>query len=133
LHEVAVPPQLRVLQSAIISRLKVMSHMDIAERRLPQDGRMNLLAGNVEIDVRVSTIPTVNGESISLRLLSPANSNSISTDFDLGDKKEKIIRNLLTNRTELSCSRVPTGCGKSTFAVLFSQQHQFRAAPDHYD
>src|SRR6266550_2489588 len=41
LHEVAVPPQLRVLQSAIISRLKVMSHMDIAERRLPQDGRMN--------------------------------------------------------------------------------------------
>src|SRR5437016_11394420 len=66
LHEVAVPPQLRVLQSAIISRLKVMSHMDIAERRLPQDGRMNLLANNQEIDVRVSTIPTVNGESISL-------------------------------------------------------------------
>src|SRR5437879_11403839 len=70
LHEVAVPPQLRVLQSAIISRLKVMSHMDIAERRLPQDGRMNLLANNQEIDVRVSTISTVNDESISLRLLS---------------------------------------------------------------
>src|SRR5436190_23340904 len=70
LHEVAVPPQLRVLQSAIISRLKVMSHMDIAERRLPQDGRMNLQASNQNIDVRVSTIPTVNGESISLRLLS---------------------------------------------------------------
>src|SRR5207244_4118948 len=70
LHEVAVPPQLRLLHSAIISRLKVMSHMDIAERRLPQDGRMNLQAGNQEIDVRVSTIPTVNGESISLRLLS---------------------------------------------------------------
>ena len=46
LHEVAVPPQLRVLQSAIISRLKVMAHMDIAERRLPQDGRMNLQANN---------------------------------------------------------------------------------------
>ena len=44
LHEVAVPPQLRVLQSAIISRLKVMAHMDIAERRLPQDGRINLQA-----------------------------------------------------------------------------------------
>src|SRR2546428_12989086 len=66
LHEVAVPPQLRVLQSAIISRLKVMSHMDIAERRLPQDGRMNLQSSNNQnIDVRVSTIPTVNGESIS--------------------------------------------------------------------
>src|SRR5436189_2468336 len=69
LHEVAVPPQLRLLQSAIISRLKVMAHMDIAERRLPQDGRLNLTAGNQTIDVRVSTIPTVNGESISLRLL----------------------------------------------------------------
>src|SRR5437870_8187125 len=69
LHDAAVPPQLRVLHAAIISRLKVMSHMDIAERRLPQDGRMNLHANNQEIDVRVSTIPTVNGESISLRLL----------------------------------------------------------------
>src|SRR3954468_18483236 len=46
LHEVAVPPQLRLLHSAIISRLKVMAHMDIAERRLPQDGRMNLQANN---------------------------------------------------------------------------------------
>src|SRR6476661_3435809 len=70
LHEVAVPPQLRLLQSAIISRLKVMAHMDIAERRLPQDGRINLQSNNHNIDVRVSTIPTVNGESISLRLLS---------------------------------------------------------------
>ena len=70
LHEVAVPPQLRVLQSAIISRLKVMAHMDIAERRLPQDGRINLTTNAGAIDVRVSTIPTVNGESISLRLLS---------------------------------------------------------------
>src|SRR6266513_6064068 len=70
LHEVAVPPQLRVLQSAIISRLKVMARMDIAERRLPQDGRINLTTQQGSIDVRVSTIPTVNGESISLRLLS---------------------------------------------------------------
>ncbi|MGZ5003821.1 MAG: GspE/PulE family protein, partial [Chthoniobacterales bacterium] len=68
LHEVAVPPQLRLLQSAIISRLKVMAHMDIAERRLPQDGRINLQSNSQNIDVRVSTIPTVNGESISLRL-----------------------------------------------------------------
>ena len=62
LHEVAVPPQLRVLQIAIISRLKVMAHMDIAERRLPQDGRINLAVSASNIDIRVSTIPTVNGE-----------------------------------------------------------------------
>ena len=77
LHEVAVPPQLRLLQSAIISRLKVMAHMDIAERRLPQDGRINLTSHEQKIDVRVSTIPTVNGESISLRLLSRDQQNIV--------------------------------------------------------
>ena len=119
LHEVAVPPQLRVLQSAIISRLKVMSHMDIAERRLPQDGRMNLLAGNVEIDVRVSTIPTVNGESISLRLLSRGEQQFNFDRLDLGDKKEKIIRNLLTQPNGIILLTGPTGCGKSTSLYCF--------------
>src|SRR5438309_3199662 len=95
MHEGAVPPQLRVLQSAIISRLKVMSHMDIAERRLPQDGRMNLHANNQEIDVRVSTIPTVNGESISLRLLSRSEQQFGFERLDLSKKQEKIIRHLL--------------------------------------
>jgi general secretion pathway protein E len=119
LHEVAVPPQLRVLQSAIISRLKVMSHMDIAERRLPQDGRMNLLAGNVEIDVRVSTIPTVNGESISLRLLSRGEQQFNFERLDLGDKHEKIIRNLLAQPNGIILLTGPTGCGKSTSLYCF--------------
>jgi general secretion pathway protein E len=119
LHEVAVPPQLRVLQSAIISRLKVMSHMDIAERRLPQDGRMNLHASNVEIDVRVSTIPTVNGESISLRLLSRGEQQFNFDRLDLGDKQEKIIRNLLTQPNGIILLTGPTGCGKSTSLYCF--------------
>src|SRR5690349_10347730 len=89
LHEVAVPPQLRVLHAAIISRLKVMSHMDIAERRLPQDGRMNLLAGSVEIDVRVSTIPTVNGESISLRLLARGGQQFGFDRLDMSPEQEE--------------------------------------------
>jgi general secretion pathway protein E len=119
LHEVAVPPQLRVLQSAIISRLKVMSHMDIAERRLPQDGRMNLHASNVEIDVRVSTIPTVNGESISLRLLSRGEQHFNFERLDLGDKQEKIVRNLLTQPNGIILLTGPTGCGKSTSLYCF--------------
>jgi general secretion pathway protein E/type IV pilus assembly protein PilB len=119
LHEVAVPPQLRVLQSAIISRLKVMSHMDIAERRLPQDGRMNLLAGRVEIDVRVSTIPTVNGESISLRLLSRGEQHFNFERLDLGDRQEEIIRNLLTQPNGIILLTGPTGCGKSTSLYCF--------------
>jgi general secretion pathway protein E/type IV pilus assembly protein PilB len=119
LHEVAVPPQLRVLQSAIISRLKVMSHMDIAERRLPQDGRMNLLAGNQEIDVRVSTIPTVNGESISLRLLSRGEQQFNFERLDLGEKQEKIIRHLLAQPNGIILLTGPTGCGKSTSLYSF--------------
>src|SRR5215470_410230 len=119
LHEVAVPPQLRVLQSAIISRLKVMSHMDIAERRLPQDGRMNLHANNQEIDVRVSTIPTVNGESISLRLLSRGEQQFNFDRLDLGDKQEKIIRNLLSQPNGIILLTGPTGCGKSTSLYCF--------------
>src|SRR5438477_5689433 len=92
LHEVAVPPQLRLLQSAIISRLKVMAHMDIAERRLPQDGRINLESADQKIDVRVSTIPTVNGESISLRLLSRSEQQTFGFDrLDLSEKQAKMI------------------------------------------
>src|SRR2546429_606144 len=113
LHEVAVPPQLRVLQSAIISRLKVMSHMDIAERRLPQDGRINLQSNNQNIDVRVSTIPTVNGESISLRLLIRSQQQFGFDRLDLSEKQEKIIRHLLAQPNGIILLTGPTGCGKS--------------------
>ena len=120
LHEVAVPPQLRVLQSAIISRLKVMSHMDIAERRLPQDGRMNLQANNNQnIDVRVSTIPTVNGESISLRLLSRSEQQFGFERLDLSPKQETIIRHLLAQPNGIILLTGPTGCGKSTSLYCF--------------
>ena len=119
LHEVAVPPQLRLLHSAIISRLKVMSHMDIAERRLPQDGRMNLQANGSEIDVRVSTIPTVNGESISLRLLSRGGQRFGFERLDLSKKQEKIIRHLLAQPNGIILLTGPTGCGKSTSLYCF--------------
>jgi general secretion pathway protein E len=119
LHEVAVPPQLRLLQSAIISRLKVMAHMDIAERRLPQDGRMNLHANNQEIDVRVSTIPTVNGESISLRLLSRGEQQFGFERLDMSKKQEQTIRHLLAQPNGIILLTGPTGCGKSTSLYCF--------------
>jgi type II secretory ATPase GspE/PulE/Tfp pilus assembly ATPase PilB-like protein len=80
---------------------------------------MNLLAGNVEIDVRVSTIPTVNGESISLRLLSRGEQQFNFDRLDLGDKKEKIIRHLLTQPNGIILLTGPTGCGKSTSLYCF--------------
>src|SRR6266550_24779 len=110
LHEVAVPPQLRVLQSAIISRLKVMAHMDIAERRLPQDGRINLESADQKIDVRVSTIPTVNGESISLRLLSRDQQQSFGFErLDLSPAQTRIMKALLAQPNGIVLVTGPTG------------------------
>lgn len=120
LHEAAVPPQLRVLQSAIISRLKVMARMDIAEKRLPQDGRINLAAGTQSIDVRVSTIPTVNGESISLRLLSGRDRDSFGFErLDLDEEQTKLVKALLAQPNGIVMVTGPTGSGKSTTLYSF--------------
>ncbi len=120
LHEVAVPPQLRVLQNAIISRLKVMAHMDIAERRLPQDGRINLTTNSGAIDVRVSTIPTVNGESISLRLLSRSETLAFGIDrLDMSVKHVELVQKLLKEPNGIILVTGPTGSGKSTSLYSF--------------
>ena len=121
LHEVAVPPQLRLLQSAIISRLKVMAHMDIAERRLPQDGRINLQSNSANIDVRVSTIPTVNGESISLRLLSRDQQHGQFgfERLDLSPEHSRIVTGLLQQPNGIVLVTGPTGSGKSTSLYCF--------------
>ena len=120
LHEIAVPPQLRVLQSAIISRLKVMAHMDIAERRLPQDGRINLTTVAGAIDVRVSTIPTVNGESISLRLLSRTETLTFGLDrLDMGARQMAEMKKMISLPNGIILVTGPTGSGKSTTLYSF--------------
>ena len=120
LHPIAVPPQLRVLQSAIISRLKVMAHMDIAERRLPQDGRINLTTQAGAIDVRVSTIPTVNGESISLRLLSRTETLTFGLErLDMGDFQMGQMKTMLQQPNGIILVTGPTGSGKSTSLYSF--------------
>jgi len=71
LHEVMSVP--RRMQNGVISRLKVMADLDIAERRVPQDGRIGLVVGGKPIDMRVATLPTVYGEKIVMRLLDKSN------------------------------------------------------------
>jgi len=120
LHEVAVPPQLRMLQSAIISRLKVMARMDIAEKRLPQDGRINLQQAGIAIDVRVSTIPTVTGESISLRLLNRDETRKFGFErLDLSEEQTELVHRLLREPNGIILVTGPTGSGKSTSLYSF--------------
>ncbi len=119
LQEVAVPRQLRVLQSAIIARVKVMARMDIAERRLPQDGRIGLASDGFPLDVRVSTIPTVHGESVSLRLLSRQDEAFGLGRLNLFPEQEQIVARLLYQPNGIILLTGPTGCGKSTSLYCF--------------
>src|SRR5258708_39833714 len=107
------------MNSGNIHRMKVMATMDMAERRLPQDGRINLQSNPQSIDVRVSAIPTVNGESISLRLLSRGEQQFGFDRLDLSEKQEKIIRHLLAQPNGIILLTGPTGCGKSTSLYCF--------------
>jgi general secretion pathway protein E/type IV pilus assembly protein PilB len=117
LHEVPVPSRIRMLQASVISRLKIMAHLDIAERRMPQDGRINLEMEGQPIDVRVATIPTVTGESISLRLLS-RNKFDFSL-LGLTPQAEQQVRDLITQPNGIILLTGPTGCGKSTSLYTF--------------
>src|SRR4029434_5933706 len=70
LHEVESPP--RQLKAAVISRLKILAQLNIAERRLPQDGRIKIRLAGKDVDLRISTVPTLYGESVVIRLLERA-------------------------------------------------------------
>ncbi len=114
LHQTPVPAHLKRIQSAVIARIKVMSNMDIAEKRLPQDGRISLRIKNAEIDVRVSTMPTVYGESVSLRLLM-RNSGLMGLDrLGLLKQDEELLSRLIHKPHGILLNTGPTGSGKST-------------------
>ncbi|MDZ4787398.1 MAG: GspE/PulE family protein [Blastochloris sp.] len=117
LHEVPVPPQIKLLQASVLSRIKIMAHLDIAERRLPQDGRINLELEGQQIDVRVATIPSVSGESVSLRLLGQQKFEFSRLGLDPGlDAK---LKQLLAMPNGIVLVTGPTGCGKSTSLYTF--------------
>lgn len=114
LHETPMPPQLKRFQSSVISRIKVMSNMDIAEKRLPQDGRISVRIRGAEIDVRVSTMPTVYGESISLRLLMRGGGLITMQDLGLKDHDASMLKKMITRPHGILLVTGPTGSGKST-------------------
>jgi type II secretory ATPase GspE/PulE/Tfp pilus assembly ATPase PilB-like protein len=117
LHEAPVPQRIKMLQDSVTSRLKIMSGLDIAERRRPQDGRIALEIAGQPIDVRVATIPCVYGENVSLRLLGQQRFDFSSLGLDPAN--EKRIRNLIASPNGIILVTGPTGCGKSTSLYTF--------------
>ncbi|MFO1488993.1 MAG: ATPase, T2SS/T4P/T4SS family [Verrucomicrobiota bacterium] len=119
LHQVPMPPQLKRFQSSIISRIKVMSGMNISEKRLPQDGRINVRIKGEEIDIRVSTVPTVYGESVSLRLLTRGKIFLSLDKLGFAANDEAIIRDIIVKPHGIFLVTGPTGSGKSTSLYAF--------------
>ena len=112
LYEMMPPPS--HIAGAISSRIKVMANLDIAERRLPQDGRIELNVNNQPIDLRVSVLPTMFGESVVMRVLDRGN---VSLDLDkigLRDEDLNMVRQLITKPNGIVVVTGPTGSGKTT-------------------
>ena len=126
LHPQPVPPEISQFQAAIISRLKIMARLNIAEKRLPQDGRIKLKVHGREVDIRVSVIPMIHGEGLVMRIL---DKSSMVFDLEhLGMSKEIYARYSelikIPHGIILVCG--PTGSGKTT--TLYSSLLQIRSA-----
>ena len=113
LHDIHFPPTIKNFQSAITSRIKIMANLDIAERRLPQDGRIKVKVEDQELDLRVSILPTPFGESVDVRLLS----TNILFGFEnlgLAKRDRSILESVIHKPHGIVFITGPTGSGKTT-------------------
>ncbi len=114
LLDVPVPNEIKRFQPAIVSRIKILSHLDIAEKRLPQDGRIKLRVKRTEVDVRVSIIPMLHGEAVVMRLLTQDNTVLSLDNLGMADKERSIFRKILRIPHGIFLVTGPTGSGKTT-------------------
>ena len=112
LHEVPAPPKSMFLP--IISRLKILANMDIAVSRVPQDGRFTVKMKNKDINIRASTIPSIYGENMVLRLLDTSNSIYSLGRLGMNEKDQKKLESMVSRPHGMILSTGPTGSGKST-------------------
>ena len=112
LHEILTVPQ--NLQSSVISRIKIMGEMDIAERRIPQDGRSTIRVKGRDIDLRISTLPTKYGEKVVIRFLEKSSSLLTSDGIGLTGKLLDSYNELIANANGVILIAGPTGSGKTT-------------------
>ncbi|HET6880913.1 MAG TPA: type II secretion system ATPase GspE [Pirellulales bacterium] len=114
LHPQPTPPEINRFQAAIISRLKIMAHLNIAEKRLPQDGRIKLKVKGREVDVRVSVIPMIHGEGIVMRLLDKSSMEFSLQKLGMDDDQYHTFKELIQMPHGILLVTGPTGSGKTT-------------------
>jgi general secretion pathway protein E/type IV pilus assembly protein PilB len=114
LQEASVPPQMHRFQAAIISRVKILANLNIAERRLPQDGRIKFQVGGRQIDVRVSVIPMLFGEGVVMRLLDKSNVLFTLQELGMDEHTFGLFRGLIERPHGIILVTGPTGAGKTT-------------------
>jgi type II secretory ATPase GspE/PulE/Tfp pilus assembly ATPase PilB-like protein len=114
LQEVPVPNELKRFQPAIVSRVKVMAQMNIAERRLPQDGRIKIRSGTEEFDLRVSSLPTRWGETVNMRILNRKNVFLDLEHLGLSHHQHRMLNELIQLPHGIILISGPTGSGKTT-------------------
>jgi type II secretory ATPase GspE/PulE/Tfp pilus assembly ATPase PilB-like protein len=118
LYDVPVPDTIKQLHLAITSRIKIISNMDIVERRLPQDGRAKVKLGEMDVDLRISIIPTLYGENLVIRILPTQMLFSVN-DLGLGAQDMETIDELLEKPHGIIFLTGPTGSGKTTTLYSF--------------
>jgi general secretion pathway protein E/type IV pilus assembly protein PilB len=114
LQEANIPPQVRKYHAAIVSRIKILSHLDIAEKRLPQDGRIRLKVAGREIDLRVSVIPMIHGEAVVLRILDRGDALLGLEHLGMGSREVNVWQRVLDLPHGIILVTGPTGSGKTT-------------------
>lgn len=114
LHTQPVPPEINRFQAAIISRLKIMARLNIAEKRLPQDGRIKLRVHGREVDIRLSVIPMIHGESLVMRILDKGSMKFDLRNLGMGEATYKLFSELIRLPHGIILVTGPTGSGKTT-------------------
>jgi len=114
LQEVPVPPALKRFQPAIVSRVKILSHLNIAEKRVPQDGRIKIRVDTHEVDIRVSIIPMLHGEAVVMRLLRQNSKLRGMGDLGMGHRELECFRRVVQLPHGIVLVTGPTGSGKTS-------------------